>query len=438
MNVTWRMIKNVLYLFLLSAIACSPVSKHQLTRTFRETELKFQDHTGFVLYDVGKRKTVFSYNGEKYFTPASNTKIFTFYAGLTLLGDSIPGLYYTTQGDSLIFWGTGDPSFLYDQGVFSNSVYTFLENSSKQLYFSASNFQTTHLGSGWAWSDYLYAYSAERSALPLYGNTYTVTQPSAARIRVTPAFFKSYFWLADSTTRGNIIREIGTNRTDYYPGRNATSNRAWRVPFRTDALVITQLLEDTLKRPVNLLARPLLPPASKQTVYSVPADSVYKSMMLPSDNFIAEQLLLVCAGVLTDTLNPEITIRYMKKNHLADLPDEPVWVDGSGLSRFNLFTPRSIVKLWEKIYDQVDRERLFPMLAIGGKTGTLRNAYRNDPPYIFGKTGTLRNNHLLSGYLITKKGDVLIFSFMNNHFKAPASDIRAQMEVILKNIYDNY
>jgi D-alanyl-D-alanine carboxypeptidase/D-alanyl-D-alanine-endopeptidase (penicillin-binding protein 4) len=161
-------------------------------------------------------------------------------------------------------------------------------------------------------------------------------------------------------------------------------------------------------------------------------------MMQPSDNFIAEQLLMHCAAVLSDTINPEIAIRYMQQNHLNDLPDPLVWVDGSGLSRFNLFTPRSIVKVWEKLYQTIPRERLLPLLAIGGKTGTIKNYYKNEPPYIYGKTGTLSNNHTLSGYLITKKGRTLIFSFMSNNFTVPVKEVRDYMEGILKDIYTHY
>jgi D-alanyl-D-alanine carboxypeptidase/D-alanyl-D-alanine-endopeptidase (penicillin-binding protein 4) len=128
----------------------------------------------------------------------------------------------------------------------------------------------------------------------------------------------------------------------------------------------------------------------------------------------------------------------MKKNHLHDLPDEPKWVDGSGLSRYNLATPRSIVKLWEKIYQKVPRERLFPLLAIGGKVGTIKNYYKNDMAYIYGKTGTLSNNHSLSGYLISKKGRTFIFSFMCNNYPGSVSTARVGMEKILRQIYDNY
>jgi len=92
----------------------------------------------------------------------------------------------------------------------------------------------------------------------------------------------------------------------------------------------------------------------------------------------------------------------------------------------------------EKIYERVPRERLFQLLAIGGKTGTIRNWYKNDPPYIFGKTGSLNNNHVLSGYLITRKGKLLIFSLMNNNYLAPTNDVRKHMQEILYTIYTKY
>jgi len=170
----------------------------------------------------------------------------------------------------------------------------------------------------------------------------------------------------------------------------------------------------------------------------VPVDSLYKVMMQESDNFIAEQLLLMCSQALSDTLQPEIAIRYIKKNFLQDLKDEPRWVDGSGLSRYNLFTPRSVVHLWKKIYERVPRERLFSLLATGGKAGTIKNWYYGKEPYIFGKTGSLSNNHCLSGYLVTKKGKTLIFAFMNNNFTTPVNDIRRNMENILRSVYEKY
>jgi D-alanyl-D-alanine carboxypeptidase/D-alanyl-D-alanine-endopeptidase (penicillin-binding protein 4) len=137
-------------------------------------------------------------------------------------------------------------------------------------------------------------------------------------------------------------------------------------------------------------------------------------------------------------MNTSVVIDYVIKNYLSDLPDKPLWVDGSGLSRQNLFTPRAMVKLCEKIYDEVsDEERLFDLLPQGGKTGTLKNLFKSEKPYVFAKTGSLSNNHNLSGYLVTRKGKKYIFSFMNNNFTVPTVVIRPEMEKIINLIHQN-
>jgi len=72
---------------------------------------------------------------------------------------------------------------------------------------------------------------------------------------------------------------------------------------------------------------------SAKTIYNNNADSVYRRMLQPSDNFIAEQLLLTCSAVKFNMLNTDSVISYSKAHYLNDLPDAPQWVDGSGLSR---------------------------------------------------------------------------------------------------------
>ncbi len=419
-------------------LGCSPVSRNQLTKTFRAAEQKFQHHAGFALYDPATKKTLFSYQDDRYFTPASNTKIFTLYAALTVLGDSVPGFQYIERGDSLIIFGTGDPSFLYPNSYTNSAAYDFLMRAQGDIYYAESNFNAAPLGPGWAWSDYLFSYSVERSAFPVYGNFFQVSRDSENKLGVHPAYFKKYFWLADSTQRSEVLRDIGSNRVDFYPGRIPGSSEKWEIPFRPNLVLIADLLTDTLKRTVRVLPAHKIVTDGKRTLFTVPTDSLLKTMMQESDNFIAEQILLLCAYTLSDTLNPEPAIRFMKSKHLTDLPDSPVWVDGSGLSRYNLFTPRSIVKLWEKIDAGGKRERVLRLLAVGGRSGTIKNWYKADEPYIYGKTGTLSNNHSLSGYLITKKGRVLLFSFMNSNFTAPVSSVRKEMEIILKQIRDSY
>jgi D-alanyl-D-alanine carboxypeptidase/D-alanyl-D-alanine-endopeptidase (penicillin-binding protein 4) len=428
----WRI--GLVFFALLAA--CSPAKRLGLEKALRNTSSNFQEHTGFMLYDMEKKTSVYEYNSDRYFTPASNTKIFTLYTALRILGDSVPALKYAESGDSLIFWGTGDPSFLYRYTFNNGRVYDFLSRSDKQLYFSSSNFFTTHFGPGWAWDDYNDYYAAERSPFPVYGNIMTLRR-DGQKFSLTPSAFEKTFSVGERKEKESVIRELDNNKLTYYPATGRTKNPPeWDVPMRTSDDLVLTLLSDTLHREVKSVAK-RQPPLAKP-VYSILTDSLYSILMQESDNFIAEQLLLMCADVVRDSLDTEIAIRYSTENYLTDLPDKPIWVDGSGLSRYNLFTPRTIVKMWQKILEIVPRERLFALVATGGKTGTLKNWFKNDQPYIFGKTGSLSNNHSLSGFIVTKKGSLLAFAFMNNNFGVPVSSIRRNMQDILSNIYQNY
>lgn len=408
-------------LVLLIVVSCSPAT--YLRTAIRESEKDFKDHTGFMLYDPESGRTLFQYQHDRYFTPASNTKIFTLFASFQLLGDSIPSLYYKSTADTLTIWGTGDPSFLYTLTHHNDRVIRFLRERPEPIAFSASNFMTDHFGPGWAWDDQLFTYQVERSALPLYGNRFTLTRNGESFHAAPPV-------LSDPSA----VRE---DYGDMLPTLQKVKGKrdTWEVPFHVSTELTARLLSDTLLRPVTVTNKIL--PADRKVLMSIPADSLYRVMMQESDNFIAEQLLLLCSGVLSDTLKPEIGIREVKKRWLADLPDTPVWVDGSGLSRYNLFTPRDIVMLWDKMYKTVPRERLFPLLAQGG-AGTLKNYFKSPSPYIFGKTGTLSNNHSLSGYLTTKKGKTWIFCWMNSNYPGSTAPVRARMEKVLKEIYERY
>lgn len=427
-----KFLLGLLTVFLLGS--CSPKINRIVQQKLTKTEAVFQDHTGFYLFDPQTSEAIVDYNADRYFTPASNTKILTLFSCFTILGDSLPALRYIERQDSLIFWGTGDPSFLNKYVYDSEGAYSFLKNAVKPLYFSNANFFDKRFGEGWAWDDYTGYYQPEKSSFPIYSNLLSATFENG-EVWIEPSHFASHVKIGQPGKDAELIREEQRNAFLFHPSF-AQEKDELEAPFiASDSLLLT-LLRDTLKRDITLTQRRL--PKDALTLYSTPADSVYKIMMQESDNFLAEQLLLQCSQGVSDSLLVKPAIDFMQRNHLSDLPDKLKWVDGSGLSRYNLFTPRSIVQVWKKIYEKVPRERLFPLLATGGKNGTVRNWYKAESPYIFGKTGTLANNHCLSGYLITRSGRTLIFSFMNSNFVASTSEIRRNMQEILEYIRDNY
>lgn len=429
-----------LYLFLvLGSFACTVHRKAASVQgppmdTLWTSSVLGPHHTGFALYDLGTGKPVYEYQADKYFTPASNTKLFTFFAGLKTLGDSVEALRYIVRNDSLIFWGTGDPTLL-NLNYGGSRAIDFLKSRSETLVYWPGRFEQDAWGSGWAWDDYNDYYQAELSALPLYGNVVRFSGKQAGSLSYMPRFFELIPDLPGN--RFSVRRDFMTN--DFHATAVPVAGGYEQdVPYRTSPALTVKLLQEATGKSVGTVQTFSSP--AYQSLRSVPSDSLYKHMLQPSDNFMAEQILLLVASRLEQPLKSSTAIDYVLKNHLADLPDKASWVDGSGLSRFNLFTPRDIIVLLTKILQTAPRERVFPLLAVGGKTGTIRNYFKapDGEPYVFAKSGSLNGVYNLSGYLTTKSGKTFAFSFMNNNFVRPTSEIRRETERILTAVHNQY
>ncbi|MEO0333686.1 MAG: D-alanyl-D-alanine carboxypeptidase, partial [Bacteroidota bacterium] len=426
--------RSLLVIFFLSLIvACATrpgVHSRELRSLIDESPVFQRSFTGFALYDAEQDEIIYEYQSDKYFTPASNTKIFTLYAGLKLLGDSIPALQYRRENNSFVFTGTGDPTFLHPDiesidTTYQQQVYHFLRENNDKLVYTERPTTDNYFGPGWAWGDYNYYYSSEKSVFPIYANVVRFQfQAGIVKPLTYPQYFTSFVQGFADDSQSSYLRRDQHQNAFYYGTKADTLAFTRDVPFIQSTPLVLDLLQDTLKRKVSRLSD--YTRNMTDTLYSLPVDSVYQRMMQNSDNFIAEQLLLVCSSTQKDTLSSEWTIDYVTENFLSGLPDEPIWVDGSGLSRYNLQTPRSILTLLRKVDDELSDERIKTIFAAGGVSGTIENWYGNPEgePYVFAKTGTLSNKHALSGFLFTRSGKKLIFSFMHNNYITSSSVLK--------------
>ena len=381
--------------------------------------------TGIYIYDLKADKVVYNYNGEKYFTPASNTKIFTLLTGLTMLPDSIPAFKYAVNRDTITIQGTGDPTFLHN--YFKDSTALKKVQKYAKVNLITNNIKDKRFGPGWSWGDFDAYYSAERSAFPMYGNVVTVKNEDS--IIVQPAYYQSKIKITDNF----YGRDEFKNKFYFRSDRKSETE----IPMLIDSTQIATLWNDLLPNKISVIKSSKITPST--IAYSVPSDSVYRRMMEVSDNFLAEQILVMASSTLSDTLSSSKVIKYMLENELKTLKQEPRWVDGSGLSRYNLFTPVSFVDVLIRLYKKIPEERLFKMMSVGGEFGTIKSWYAGkDKPYVFAKTGTLGNNHNLSGYLLTNSGKILVFSYMNNHYKKSNNEIKTQMQQTFEWLRDHY
>jgi len=410
-------------------------------------------HTGIGLYDPQKKTWLYNYQGNKYFVPASNTKIMSCYAGMKYLGKELPAMEWVESDTALILYPTGDPTFLHpDYG--KHPVADFIRNTEKPLYISTGDWQSHALGSGWSWDDFSEYYMVERSALPVYGNVIRWYQSASRKENpqyagdTVDVFISSEpevewpvtFTPPDPKGQFNVSRNRNDNRLTITEGKEKSAQR--EVPFVTEGLsTALTLLKDTLHREIHsfdstsAMHKPVI--GERMIIYSQPTDSMLRPMMYRSDNFFAEQTLLMAGKVITGKFNEDEAISKLLQTDLKDMPQIPRWVDGSGLSRYNLFTPDDFVWILNKMKDEFGMDRIKGIFPHPG-SGTLRSYNAGDAERIYAKTGTLNGVIALSGFIYTKKNHWLIFSILiNNHRQSPQL-LRKKMEGFLHDIVEKY
>ncbi len=160
---------------------------------------------------------------------------------------------------------------------------------------------------------------------------------------------------------------------------------------------------------------------------------ILKECLEKSDNNFAENLLLMSAT----------KVRALGTESYADAADRmreffektvgvkeggvrPV--DGSGMSRHNLVTPRAMCQILAWAYRQSWRGDFLRTLAESGE-GTLESRLRSST--FIGKTGTLSAVTCLSGYVRPGSDQTMFVSMLFNNTIAPASEVRTAQDRVI-------
>ncbi len=179
--------------------------------------------------------------------------------------------------------------------------------------------------------------------------------------------------------------------------------------------------------------------APDATLLTDPLKDVAGRCLKPSDNYLAEHLLMMAATnrmgrrVDFDLAPRAISSWAQGRVGLPDKSFDPA--DGSGLSRRNLVTARSVARLlnwsrkqkWGAVYADA--------MADPG-SGTLKG--RLSGVRFRGKTGTLTGACSLSGFVRTRGGRELAVSLLMNHYACSTTRVRAIQDEFVKRVAASY
>lgn len=438
------MLKKLLSFVITISILSSCSLNKQIAKT---SNLLLQDssvlgaHVGIGLYNFNTNNYVLQHQSNKFFVPASNTKIITCYAGMKYLGDSLLAFEYEEKPNELLVKGVGNPTLLHPDFKQQTAI-DWLKNHSSKKIGLINQFKTTGMGSGWSWDDYQETYMAERSFMPLYGNMVFFEVKNETVTAIPNLFNKGIyksFEVSDGNLNFDVNRSLGKNEFAIVPGKNKNPKELnfttfASVPKQSSDLVAT-LLEDTLQKQVYGSSNSVL--INPKKIYNGSTDSMLKIMMHRSDNFLAEQTLQMVSNAKLGFMNEDKIIENLCKTDYANIPQMPRWVDGSGLSRYNLFTPEDFIWVLNKTKQEFNWEKIKAIYAQGNE-GTLRGLYKTYSESIVAKTGTLSNQVALSGYIITKKGNEYTFSILVNNHMSTANKVRKAIEAFLSKVIEQY
>jgi D-alanyl-D-alanine carboxypeptidase/D-alanyl-D-alanine-endopeptidase (penicillin-binding protein 4) len=166
--------------------------------------------------------------------------------------------------------------------------------------------------------------------------------------------------------------------------------------------------------------------------FSPPLVDMIRVVNKVSQNLHAELLLRAVAkekaGTGTTDAGIQVEQDFLKSVGIAD--GDAVLVDGSGLSRENLVTPRAVLTLLQYVARQPWGEQFASTLPVAGEDGTLENRLRNTSAAgrIYAKTGSLEHVRAMSGYASTRRGAHLVFTLFGNNDPEKAADATAVLD----------
>ena len=417
---------------------------------------------GIIIVDPGRGETLYTRNADKLFNPASNEKLLTGTTALVQLGAdyrwNTTVLARGTITDSilsgdLIFRGNGDPEFsahmqhgdaLAPMRAFADSLRAHgVARIQGRLIAAPSPFTDSNLGYGWEWDDLDGPDGAGVDALYFNeGFTEVVVRggmhegdPVTALTRPASTYpsliVRARTGAADPSrprARSISLAQDSSRAGVLVTGTVAAGDSVvGEITFRDHAAAFLAAMKEALTSRGVLVygtrGDTTLRADSLFAVRSPALRDILPFFEKPSQNQIGEILFKTLGLEKGGAGRADSAARVVSRQLLAwgAQPDGFVVHDGSGLSRHDFVTPRTIVTVLDAIRRHPDFRLFYDAMPIAGVDGTIRSRMKGSPAEgnLHAKTGTLDRVRSLSGYVTTADGRVLLFSALCNNYTVP-------------------
>jgi D-alanyl-D-alanine carboxypeptidase/D-alanyl-D-alanine-endopeptidase (penicillin-binding protein 4) len=443
--------------------------KKKINEILRDENLS-DAFTGIEIFDVSRNREVYKYNSKKLFTPASNQKILTTAAALYFLPDDFkfttpvridgPLVDSVLYGD-LIIKGKGDPLFSskdldsLSRGIFLRGIREIRGNVLGDVGWCDSSY----FGAGWMWDDNPNGYMPYLSAL--------ILNKSRVLLDVTPTHSAQLakVRLIDSELKfplTNLLITVSGDSSNYEVVRDFMN--AENSFFANGFISVTET-PDTISLNVYNPNGYFLS-ALKNKFDSLGTKVTGKFTTTSNAPYIAELFSLShpLDSVITETnkesvnINAEMLLRSLAAEYYGEPatasngaklvdslillsgndPKRFVVADGSGLSRYNLTSPKLItdvlVFLMRNAKDKYNR--LISSFPVAGVDGTLEKRMQRGFSFnnVRAKTGTMSSVSALSGVVTNRRGRKFLFSIMMQNYSCKIAEIRDIQDKICETV----
>ena len=416
---------------------------------------------------------LFAHQGDRLMMPASTMKIITLavaaerlgwdYSYETLLLSAAPVVDGVLGGD-LIVRGSGDPTINTYTGngmpAFDAWAATLLGAGitaiDGRVIGDDDLVEDAAPGYGWSWDDLPYGYATPGGALQHRENVALLTVhpgsvagedavievgPPASGVRVVNRVETvspddetelSLRRMPDGAlevlgavpaSAAPVYRTASVqNPTVFFVRGLKQTLKTWGIAVSGDAVDLDEVDAVVVDDSLRVLANHRSPPLS----------DIAGTLMGVSQNLYAETLLRTLAQdrrPRTAEAGRDV-IREVLESWGVD-PSRVIVADGSGLSRYNYVTARTLVDVLQRMHD--DRRHASPFLAtlpVAARSGTLETRLTGTATAgnVHAKTGSMSNVRALSGYVTSGGGETLAFAVLANNFPAPAEPILAVID----------